>query len=66
MPPPGLQGVIFKITPPKDSVVLNLTILHGDPAFQAAVETHEAKRISAAITTALGVGRIHNARSSLS
>jgi hypothetical protein len=42
MPPPGLQGVIFKITPPKDSVVLNLTILHDDPAFQAAVETHKA------------------------
>ena len=28
--------------PPKNSVVLNLTILHGDPAFQAAVETHKA------------------------
>lgn len=42
VPPAGLQGVIFKITPPKDSVVLNLTALHADPAFQAAVETHKA------------------------
>ena len=28
--------------PPKDSVGLNLTALHADPAFQAAVETHKA------------------------
>jgi hypothetical protein len=42
VPPAGLQGVIFKITPPKSSVVLNLTAFHADPAFQAAVETHKA------------------------
>ena len=42
MPPAGLQGVIFKITPPKDSVVLNLPALHADPAFQAAIEIHKA------------------------
>ncbi len=41
VPPAGLQGVIFKITPPKNSVVLNLAALHADPAFQAAVETHK-------------------------
>ena len=40
VPPIGLQGIIFKITPPLDSVVLNLTVLHADKAFQAAVETH--------------------------
>jgi hypothetical protein len=42
VPPPGLHGVIFKITPPKNSVVLNLTALNADSAFQAAVETHKA------------------------
>ena len=42
MPPPGLQGVIFKITPPKESVILNLTALYADPAFHAAVDTHKA------------------------
>ncbi|MBN9048958.1 MAG: hypothetical protein J0H78_05810 [Rhizobiales bacterium] len=42
VPPAGLQGIIFKIMPPKGSVVLNLTALHADPAFQAAVETHKA------------------------
>lgn len=42
VPPADLQGVIFKITPPKNSVVLNLAALHADPAFQTAVETHKA------------------------
>ena len=42
VPPPGLHGVIFKITPPKNSVVLNLTALNANPAFQAVVETHKA------------------------
>lgn len=41
VPPPGLHGVIFKITPPKNSVILNLTALNADPGFQAAVETHK-------------------------
>jgi hypothetical protein len=42
VPPPGLQGVIFKITPPKNGVVINLTALLADPEFQAAVESHKA------------------------
>jgi hypothetical protein len=42
VPPAGLQGIIFKIMPPKDSVILNLPVLHADPAFQAAIEIHKA------------------------
>lgn len=42
VPATGLQGVILKIKPPKNSVILNLTALNADPAFQAAVETHKA------------------------
>lgn len=53
VPPAGLQGVIFKITPPKEGVVLNLTALHADPAFQPL--SKPTKPASTAIIT-LGVG----------
>lgn len=40
VPPEGLQGVIFEIVPPADSVVLNLVEIYADSAFLAAVNTH--------------------------
>jgi hypothetical protein len=42
VPPPGSQGVIFRITPPAGSVVLNLVALYADPDFRAAVEIHKS------------------------
>jgi hypothetical protein len=42
VPPPGdYQGVIFKIAPAPQSVILDLTALFSDPAFAAAVEQHK-------------------------
>lgn len=38
VPPTGLQGVIFKIVPPPESVELNLFELYRDEDFLAAVE----------------------------
>lgn len=43
VPPEGLQGVIFSIIPPKDSVVVNLDALYSDPEFCAAMEKHKSK-----------------------
>jgi len=40
VPPAGLQGVIFAITPSTDQVVLNLVEIYADPEFQKACETH--------------------------
>jgi hypothetical protein len=40
VPPPGMQGVIFRLVPPLGSVVLNLAQLYVDPDFLDAVETH--------------------------
>jgi hypothetical protein len=42
VPPPGLHGVIFKISPPPDSVILNLAQLYCDRDFQDAV--HQSRK----------------------
>ncbi len=42
VPPADLRGVIFKLTPPEKSVIVNLSVLYANPAFQVAVETHKA------------------------
>jgi hypothetical protein len=41
VPPVGFQGVIFKITPPPGSVVLNIVEVYREPAFRTAVEAHK-------------------------
>ncbi len=43
VPPPGLQGVIFEITPPVGSVVLNLAELYRDREFLDAIHKYEAE-----------------------
>jgi hypothetical protein len=43
VPPDGLQGVIFRITAPASSVVVNLSALYAEPGFHTAVERHRAK-----------------------
>ena len=53
VPPPGLQGIIFKIDPPPSSVVLNLIEVYNDPAFNAAVAAHR----SAIVGYGNGIGK---------
>ena len=43
VPPPGFQGIIFSLTPPETSVVLNLISLYEDRGFQAAIEAHKSR-----------------------
>jgi hypothetical protein len=40
VPPLGLQGVIFKLIPPRGSVVLNIAELYKNPDFLNVVERH--------------------------
>lgn len=42
VPPPGLQGVIFKILPKPSQVLLSLTSLYSDREFLAALERHRS------------------------
>ncbi len=40
VPPEGLQGVIFKLTPPQESIVVNLVKVYSEPSFLEACERH--------------------------
>lgn len=41
VPPDGLRGVIFGLTPPSESVVLNLIEIYRDSDFRSAIQKHE-------------------------
>lgn len=41
VPPDGLRGVIFSLTPPSESVVINLIEIYSDPDFRSAIEQHK-------------------------
>lgn len=43
VPPQGLQGVIFGLTPPPESVVINLVEIYRDRGFTAAVDLHRSE-----------------------
>jgi hypothetical protein len=43
VPPAGLQGVIFFVMPPPNSVILNLVELYSDNAFRKAVESRRGE-----------------------
>lgn len=43
VPPTGLQGVVFEITPAPKQVVVNLNELFKDSAFQQAIAAHKTK-----------------------
>jgi hypothetical protein len=43
VPPDGLRGVIFRLTPPSESVVVNLVEIYEDPGFAAAIEQHRSE-----------------------
>jgi hypothetical protein len=42
VPPDGLRGVIFSLTPPSESVVINLIEIYRDPDFRSAIERHKS------------------------
>lgn len=41
VPPKGLQGVIFCLTPPPESVVINLIEVYRDSDFRSAIDLHK-------------------------
>jgi hypothetical protein len=41
VPPDGLRGVIFSLTPPSKNVVINLIEIYSDPDFRSAIERHK-------------------------
>lgn len=43
VPPDGLHGVIFRLTPTSGSVVINLIEVYGDPDFRSAIERRKAE-----------------------
>lgn len=56
VPPDGLRGVIFRLTPPSECIVINLVEIYKDPAFAAAIEQHKSE-----ITRfGDGIGRYHD------
>jgi hypothetical protein len=43
VPPNGLQGVIFSLMPPPESVVINLVEVYRDPDFMNAISQHKSQ-----------------------
>ena len=43
VPPPGYQGVIFSIQPPKTSLIVNLSRLYNNTEFTQAINTHKGE-----------------------
>jgi hypothetical protein len=43
VPPDGLRGVIFSLTPPSESVVINLIEVYSDSDFRSAIERHKSE-----------------------
>ena len=41
VPPNGLRGVIFSLTPPSESVIINLIEIYSEPDFRLAIEQHK-------------------------
>lgn len=45
VPPDGLRGVIFSLTPPSESIVINLIEVYSDSDFRSAVNEHKPRII---------------------
>lgn len=56
VPPEGLRGVIFSLTPPPGSVVINLIEIYRDPGFGRAIERLKPEIIG----FNNGIGRYHD------
>jgi hypothetical protein len=45
VPPDGLRGVIFRLKPSSEEVVINLVEVYRDPDFRSAIERHKSEII---------------------
>lgn len=56
VPPDGLRGIIFSLTPPSESVIINLIEIYGDPDFRSAIDQHKERIVG----FDAGIGRYDN------